>query len=132
VKGYLLDTDTCIHALRQDGSVRRTLLSVNPRDVRVSVVTEAELCTGAFKSSSPARTRRCLENFLAPIEILPFESSDAIVYGRVRAALERAGRCIGPLDTLIGAHALARGLILVTGNRREFSRIHGLAVEDWS
>ena len=52
-------------------------------------------------------------------------------YGEVRAALEKAGTPVGPLDTQIGAHALSLGAVLVTRNTREFRRVPGLAVEDW-
>jgi len=70
-------------------------------DVAVSVITEAELRTGAVKSSSAAKTLRLVENFLRPLAILEFTSSDAATYAQVRAKLERAGTPIGPLDTLI-------------------------------
>ena len=65
----------------------------------MSVITEAELRTGAAKSASPAKTLRLLENFLRPLDILEFTSADAASYAQVRAKLERAGTPIGPLDT---------------------------------
>lgn len=128
---YLLDTDACIHALKHDARVLSTLTATPRGDVAMSVVTEAELRTGAEKSDRRARTLRLLERFLAPIAILDFTSADAATYARVRAALERAGTPIGPLDTLIAAQAVGRGLILVTSNEREFRRVTGLTVENW-
>jgi tRNA(fMet)-specific endonuclease VapC len=65
------------------------------------------------------------------LEIADFDAGAAASYGNVRAALEEAGTPMGPLDTQIGAHALSLGAVLVTHNIREFSRISGLAVEDW-
>jgi tRNA(fMet)-specific endonuclease VapC len=98
----------------------------------VSVITEAELRTGAAKSSSPTKTLRLVENFLQPIAIVDFTSADAVAYARIRAKLERAGKPIGPLDALIAAQAVARRLVLVSNNEREFTRVPTLEVENWS
>lgn len=129
---YLLDTDTCIYALKQNESVIEHLLSTAREDVAISVVTEAELRTGAAKSSSPAKTLRLLENFFRPLTILEFTSEDAVTYAGVRVRLERAGTPIGALDTLIAAHAVARKLTLVTNNEREFRRVAALSLENWT
>jgi tRNA(fMet)-specific endonuclease VapC len=129
---YLLDTDTCIYALKQNESVLERLLSTAREDVLVSVITEAELRTGAAKSSSPVKTLHLIENFLRPLTIVGLTSHDAIAYARVRAKLEKAGTPIGPLDTLIASHALGRDLILVSNNERELRRVTGLTVENWS
>ena len=128
---FLLDTDTCIYALKQNREVLGRLLSTDREDVAVSVITEAELRTGAAKSSSPVRTLRFVENFLRPLAIIDFTSDDAIAYASVRAKLERAGTPIGPLDTLIASQAFARKMTIVTNNEREFRRVTGLAVENW-
>ncbi|HVO78476.1 MAG TPA: PIN domain-containing protein, partial [Candidatus Bathyarchaeia archaeon] len=84
------------------------------------------------KSTSAAKTLRLVENFLRPLGIVEFTSNDAASYAQVRAKLERAGTPIGPLDTLIAAQAVARKLVLVSNNEREFSRIAGLRVENWA
>lgn len=128
----LLDTDTCIYALKQNATVLTRLLAQSPEDVAVSVITEAELRTGAAKSTSATRTLQLIENFLRPMNIIPFTSDDAAAYGLVRAKLERAGKPIGPLDTLIAAQAVGRGLILVSNNEREFRRVAGLQVQNWT
>jgi tRNA(fMet)-specific endonuclease VapC len=65
------------------------------------------------------------------LEIAPFDSEDASSYGGVRASLEKRGTPVGPLDTLIGSHALSLDVVLVTHNIKEFSRIEGLRLEDW-
>jgi tRNA(fMet)-specific endonuclease VapC len=129
---FLLDTDTCIYALKQHPEVVQKLFSTRREDVGVSVVTEAELRTGAAKSSSPSKTLRLVEAFLQPLTIIEFTSQDAIAYSQIRAKLERAGTPIGPLDTIIAAQAVARTLTLVTNNEREFRRVSGLRVENWS
>ena len=128
---FLLDTDTCIYALKQNGPVLQRLLAQKPEDIAVSVITEAELRTGAAKSTSAAKTLRLVENFLRPIAILEFTSNDAATYAQVRAKLERAGIPIGPLDTLIAAQAVCRKLVLVSNNQREFRRVASLHVENW-
>jgi len=129
---FLLDTDTCIYALKQNAAVLQRLLAQKPEDIAVSVITEAELRTGAAKSNSAAKTMRVVENFLRPIAILEFNSSDAATYAQVRAKLERAGTPIGPLDTLIAAHAVGRKLVLISNNEREFRRVPGLHVQNWA
>jgi len=128
---FLLDTDTCIYAIKERPDVLGALLTISSDDVAVSVVTEAELRTGAVKSASPTKAMPLLENFLRPFTILDFTSQDAVAYAHIRARLERAGTPIGPNDTIIAAQAIARDLILVTNNEREFRRVPGLRVENW-
>jgi len=129
---YLLDTDTCIYVLKQRAPVLQRMLSRSRADVAVSVITEAELRTGAAKSSAPVKTLRLVENFLRPLTLVEFNSSDAASYANVRAKLERAGTLIGPFDTLIAAQAMGRKLILVSNNEREFRRVRGLRLENWA
>ncbi|HEX4406126.1 MAG TPA: type II toxin-antitoxin system VapC family toxin [Polyangia bacterium] len=129
---FLLDTNICIYALKQHPGVLARLLSHARVDVSLSVVTEAELRAGAANSASPTRTLRLLESFLGPMTVLELSSADAVAFAHVRAKLERAGTPIGPLDTLIAAHAVSRGLTLVTNNEREFKRVTGLKLENWS
>ena len=128
---FLLDTNICIYALKQNQSVLERLLAEKPIDVGLSVITEAELRTGAAKSTSSSRTMRLLENFLRPLTVVDFTSDDARAYASVRAKLEQAGTPIGPLDTLIAAQAVARKLTLVSNNEREFKRIAGLRIQNW-
>lgn len=129
---FLLDTDTCIYALKQKPAVLNRLLAQSRDDVAVSVITEAELRTGAAKSTSAAKTLRLIENFLRPLAVVEFNSADAASYAQVRSRLERAGTPIGPLDTLIAAQAVARKLVLVSNNEREFGRVANLRVENWT
>jgi tRNA(fMet)-specific endonuclease VapC len=128
---FLLDTDICIYALKQHRVVLDHLLSQSRSDVAISVITEAELRTGAAKSEAPTKTLRLVENFLRPLEIVEFTSGDAVAYAGVRAKLERSGTPIGPLDTLIAAQAVARKLVLVSNHKREFGRVAGLRIENW-
>jgi tRNA(fMet)-specific endonuclease VapC len=128
---FLLDTDTCIYALKQHENVLQQLLSTPREDVLVSVITEAELRAGAAKSTSPVKTLHLVENFLRPLTLIDFTSDDAIAHAGVRAKLERAGTPIGSLDTLIASQAVGRRLTLVTNNEREFRRVAGLMIANW-
>lgn len=130
---WLLDTNVCIAVIRQrPESALRRLRGKQVGQVGLSTITLAELEFGAAKSLQPARARAALREFLLPLEVVPFDEAAADAYGTVRAAMEKKGRPIGPLDTLIAAHALALGTVLVTNNTREFRRVPGLSVEDWS
>lgn len=132
MRTYLLDTNACIDAINGDAKVLNKLLSKSPAEVFVSVITEAELRLGPAKSSSPSKTLRALEHFLAPLTIMEFTSEDAVAYARIRAKLEKTGKPIGPLDTLIAAQAVSRGHWLVTDNEKEFIRVPGLGLENWT
>lgn len=129
---YLLDTNICMYLInRKPAEVFRHFEGLSVGDVGISSVTGAELAYGVAKSGS-ARNRLALERFLVPLDIMAFDATAMQRYGPLRTQLERQGKPIGPLDTLIAAHALALGCILVTNNLREFERIPGLALENWA
>jgi tRNA(fMet)-specific endonuclease VapC len=128
---YLLDTNTCVYAIKRWPGVIERLERVSPDDVAVSVVTLAELWFGARKSSKPVKTRASVDAFLAPIAILSFDPDAAEDYGEIRFDLECSGRPIGERGLLIAATARSRGLTVVTHNVEEFSRVSELGVEDW-
>ena len=130
---WLLDTTVCIAVIRRrPESALRRLRGKQVGQVGLSTITLAELEFGAATSQQPAKARAALREFLLPLEVATFDEAAAEAYGTVRAAMEKKGRPIGPLDTLIAAHALALGTVLVTNNTREFRRVPGLSVEDWS
>ncbi len=129
----LLDTNMCIHVIRRrPPEVLQGFEEYKVGEVGVSSVTVAKPHHGAEKSSRPEQNLEALGAFLLPLEVLAFGQEAAAVYGRVRATLEGAGMPVGPFDTLIAAHALALGVTLATNNVREFSRVPGLAIEDWT
>ena len=128
---YLLDTDICIYLINE--RPRKVLARFRRHavgDIGVSTVTVSELAWGVAKTGS-ARNRAALDAFLLPIEIAAYDLAAALRYGEVRAALAKRGRPIGPLDTMIAAHALSLGATLVTNNLREFGRVPDMAVENW-
>jgi tRNA(fMet)-specific endonuclease VapC len=130
--GYLLDTDFCVHVLRRKSVSARARLVDAPGDLFMSTVTLAELMFGGLKSHRPDRAALEIEALAGQMTVLPFDAAAAAAYAAIRLALERAGTPIGPNDMLIAAQAQAAGLVMVTGNRREFDRVPGLAVETWS
>ena len=128
---YLLDTNACIALLNKTSRplmarVRRH----EPADIGLPAPVAYELYYGAWKSRQTSRNLDLLDRM--GFEIVPFDASDARVAGAVRSRLEAIGRPIGPYDLLIAGQALARGLVLVTANSREFRRVEGLHCEDWS
>ena len=129
---YLLDTNIFIDILRRpDSAALKHLVRLSPDDVAISTITLAELEYGVCKSANPARNAQLLIKACTPIAILPFDNAAAGLYGIVRAQLEAKGSPIGPLDTLIAAHALSLKAVLVTNNMREFKRVKGLQLENW-
>jgi tRNA(fMet)-specific endonuclease VapC len=130
----LLDTDICIYLLNQRPGFEAILRRLDGRahgEVNLSAITLAELRFGIAASRRAGLNLPKLELFLASFEIVPFDDRSAAAYGPLRAHLQSRGTPIGPLDTLIAAHALALGANLVTNNAREFGRVPGLAVENW-
>ncbi len=130
---YMLDTNICIYAIKhKPDAVIRNFLSHDPEELCISAITYAELMHGVEKSMAVEKNRIAMSLFLSPITILQFDERAAEEYGRIKAALERKGTPIGPMDTLIASHAKSKGLIIVTNSTREFSRVVGLTVEDWT
>ncbi|MGH9692943.1 MAG: type II toxin-antitoxin system tRNA(fMet)-specific endonuclease VapC [Bryobacteraceae bacterium] len=128
----MLDTDTCIAIIKQHPSALKKLRGKSIGQVGISSITLGELAFGAEKSSRSKVAREALSEFLVALEVVGFDDASAMTYGKVRAVLAQRGTPIGPLDTLIGSHALEIDVILVTHNTREFSRIDGLRLEDWT
>ena len=98
----------------------------------MSVVTYLELIYGAYKSRNLEENLARVEQLANLIPVLPLDSSVGRHYGDLRTRLERAGTRIGAHDLLIAAHALSLGLIVVTNNVREFGRVRGLRIENWT
>lgn len=131
MSGYLLDTNIISELIRNpDGMAAHRIAQIEPKAVFTSVVVAAELRYGCEKKGSPKLFAR-VERLLDIIQVLPLDVPTDTAYGRIRADLEAAGQPIGMNDLLIGAHAHALGLTLVTDNTREFSRIQGLDMENW-
>jgi len=131
---YMLDTNICIFILRNKitPSLKKKLLDISFPDMCLSAISVAELELSVKKSDNSLQAEAKLQHFLAPLEVLPFDINDTLIYAKVRADLESNGTPIGPLDTIIASHALSRQLTLITNNTKEFSRIPDLIIEDWT
>lgn len=130
---YMLDTNICIYAIKhKPEQVIMHLQEHDPADICISSVTYAELVHGVEKSKAVEKNRVALALLLANIEIMSFDSLAAESYGKVRADLEKVGTPIGPLDMMIAGHAKALGYTVVTNNVKEFGRVIGLKLENWT
>lgn len=130
---YMLDTNICIYAIKHKlETVIRNFMLHDPDEMCISSITYAELMHGVEKSQAVEKNRMAISLFLSPLTILDFDADAAEEYGKVRADLEQKGTPIGPMDMLIAGHAKSKGLIVVTNNTREFIRVGGLRLEDWT
>ena len=130
---YLLDTNICIFAIKKRPEIVLMKLKEKISDgIYISSLTVAELEFGVENSKRIEKNRIALIKFLSIFNILNFDDTDAIAYGRLKTDLRKQGRIIGPIDMLLAAQALNKELIFVTNNVKEFERVRGLKIEDWS
>ena len=133
---YLLDTNVCI-ALINDASSKVRARFVQAARIKSIIATSSivahELWYGVAKSKLVAQNAQALAAFLgSEVVLFDYSEQDARAAGEIRAELERQGQRIGEYDTLIAGQAFSKNLILVSANTREFERVRGLAVEDWT
>lgn len=130
---YMLDTNICIYIIKkQPDHVLKKFKTFKMGDICISSVTLAELVHGVEKSQHHQKNKTALEEFVLPLEIMPFDDLAAYQYGHIRAYLEKKGTPIGPLDLMIAAHADCLNFVLVTNNLKEFSRVPKLKLENWA
>lgn len=130
---YMLDTNICVYIIKKiPPQVFEKFETYGKDDICISSITLAELEYGICKSIFSQRNRTAVTIFVSNLKILPFDEVAATEYGEIRATLERRGTPIGGNDFLIAAHARSLGLPLVTNNIREFERVDGLQVENWT
>jgi len=129
---YLLDTNVCIQFLNQRSErLVSRLRQIREGEVGLCSIVKAELWYGALKSGRPGENCSRLRFFFGGLPSVSFDDSAAEAYGNIRSSLEWKGTPIGPNDLCIAAIALARDLVLVTYNLREFQRNNGLTAEIW-
>jgi tRNA(fMet)-specific endonuclease VapC len=130
---YMLDTNICIYVIKQKSPAVLAKIQQNlASGLAISSITLAELWHGVENSAAIERNTVALIEFLTIVKILPFDDKAAEQYGSIKADLQRRKCLIGPFDTLIAAHARANGMVLVTNNTKEFERVDGLTIEDWT
>lgn len=128
---YMLDTNICIYTIKNKPEAVRQTFVAHDGQMCVSTITQMELIYGAEKSSFPTSNLNIVEGFLARLEVKDFDPAAAAHSGQVRAELAKKELPIGPYDQMIAGHARSLGLIVVTNNLGEFSRVPGIRVENW-
>ena len=127
---FLLDTNAVIALLNDpDSSLAKRAKQHSPADIGMSAIVSHELFYPAFKSRRAERNVALVDSL--QFEVVDFDKEDSRQAGEIRAALGALGLPIGPYDVLIAGQAMARNLVLVSRNMREFGRVPGLRVEDW-
>jgi len=128
---YMLDTNICIYVMKAYPPKLRERFERLAEQLCISSITLGELYYGAEKSARRLENLEAIEQFGARLDVLSFSPKAAAHYGQIRAELERLGTPVGSHDMLIGAHARAEGMTVVTNNSREFSRMPGIRIENW-
>lgn len=124
-------TEEASYIIKGNAAVRRRLAAVPMDDIAISAVTEGELRYGVARLPDNARLKTIVEAFLIRVNVQPLDAAAARCYGALRAGLEAVGAGLANLDTIIAAHALARGSTLITHDKA-FARVKGLVLEDWT
>ena len=128
----MLDTNMCIYAQKGVPAVVERITEHWEEGLVISSMTLAELYYGLESSAAYDKNLKSLRNLMTILDVAQFESMAAVHYGKIRAYLRRRGTPIGAMDMLIAAHALSLEITLVTNNVREFERVPGLIIEDWT
>lgn len=129
---YYLDTNTCLYFMKgMYQSILDQFKAHKPEDIKIPALVKAELLLGVEKSDKKELNGILNKKFLEPFEIVSFDDDSAILYAKIRAALEKKGKVIGPNDLIIAATVMSRNGVLVTHNTKEFKSISGLSIEDW-
>ena len=130
---YALDTDMCIYLLNGRAPEAAERMRDIPADsVGVTSITAGELRYGALRSGRTAANLERVERFLAPLARLVFDDRAAVHFAEIKSNLATRGDLIGPMDLLIAATVRSRGATLITNNTREFERVSGLSIDNWS
>jgi tRNA(fMet)-specific endonuclease VapC len=133
MRRYMLDTDICIYlAKNSNPQVTARFERLRADQLVMSAITYGELHHGAYKSSQRERALSQLAQLIQYVPVENLTTAAAQAYGRIRATLEMHGRIIGNNDLWIAAHAVTLDVTLATNNDREFERIAGLTVENWT
>ncbi len=128
---FMLDTNICIALMKGQAQHLQSKFNNEGLSMCVSSITVFELQTGVEKSQQQQKSQSVLNALLANLQVLDFGEKAAGHAADIRGVLERKGQSIGPCDTLIAGHARSEGLVIVTGNEKEFRRVDGLRVENW-
>ena len=132
---FMLDTDTCIFLMRGESPALAARVQSVPLQQQVmSAVTFAELAYGVQASAAAKRKQNqsVLDSLVLHLAVLDWPQDAAKHYAEIRADLKKRGAQLGAADLMIAAHARAVGAIVVTNNTKDFERVKGLEVENWT
>ena len=130
---FFLDSNICIYFLKGvSARVATRLLACHPDEIRIASMVRAELLYGAERSPKRDQNLEKVRQFLLPFEVIGFGKGEADRYATIRAGLEKEGTPIGPNDLVIAATVLEHEGVLVTNNEREFRRVQGLEIQNWT
>ena len=130
---YFLDTNICIYFLKgKYPKLVDKILSCNPDNIKIPSIVKAELLYGAEKSQKRLENIEKITQLLFPLEIVGFNDNDSVEYSKIRADLEKVGNIIGPNDLIIASIVKSNDGVLITNNVKEFSRVDGLKLENWT
>ena len=113
-------------------ALRDQLLNKTPESIKIASIVKAELLLGAEKSKNPVKTKKNVNEFLLPYTIIPFDDQASVINAQMRGTLEKKGIIVGPNDLVLASTVLANNGILVTNNVKEFNRVPGLKIENWT
>lgn len=128
---YILDTNTCIYWLKGREEIRKKIEQVGTNNLKMTIITLAELRYGAYNSQKVQENLKNINNFLKKVRVLLLNEDSVDRFGKIRVDLRRSGQIIDDFDILIAAITLSNGGILVTNNTAHFERVEGLKVENW-
>lgn len=129
---YMLDTNICIYVMKNRPEIVKEYFARHSHQLCISSVVMMELLHGAEKSEFVDRNLLAVYDFTSHIPILDFDVKASAHTANIKATLEKQGTPIGAYDTMIAGHARSLGLIVVTNNEKEFKRVDGLRVENWT
>jgi tRNA(fMet)-specific endonuclease VapC len=131
LKKYLIDTNTCIFYIKGKFDLDKKFEKADPDNCFISEITLAELKFGIENSEKKEKNQKALDNFLMGVKVVPiFHSLD--LYAKEKTRLRKAGTPVDDFDILIGVTSVTHNLIMVTNNIKEFKRIKGITLEDWT
>ena len=130
---YLLDTNICIYIIKKKPEhVLKKFSRMRKAEMYLSSITIAELIYGVEKSQCKDRNMDALDGFSAPFDCVQFCHESAKIFGQLRAELEKKGTMIGVFDLQIASIAIANDMTLVTNNEKEYARVSGIKIENWT
>ena len=130
---YLLDTNICIYISKyQPPQIKQKFLQHTMSDLNISIITLGELYFGAQKSQAKDKALKVIRQLAKTVQIAHLDQNVATHYADIRYQLQQQGNIIGNNDLWLAAHARANNWIMVTNNEKEFLRVQGLSVQNWT